>query len=35
MVQELLGHADPGITRRYIGVDQVRKEKAINGLNFG
>jgi integrase len=35
MVQELLGHDDPSITRRYIGVDQVRKEKAINSLNFG
>ena len=34
MVQEVLGHADPSITRRYIGIDQQKKEKAINGLHF-
>ena len=34
MVQEVLGHADPSITRRYIGIDQQKKEKAINGLRF-
>lgn len=34
MVQEILGHADPGITRRYIGIDQQKKEKAINNLKF-
>ena len=31
MVQEVLGHSDPSITRRYIGIDQQKKEKAING----
>lgn len=35
MVQELLGHDDPAITRRYIGIDQQRKDAAINGLDFG
>ena len=34
MVQEVLGHSDPSITRRYIGIDQQKKEKAINGLHF-
>ena len=34
MVQEILGHDDPGVTRRYIGIDQQKKEKAINGLRF-
>lgn len=34
MVQEILGHDDPGITRRYIGIDQQKKDKAINGLKF-
>lgn len=34
MVQELLGHDDPGVTRRYIGIDQQKKEKAINNLKF-
>lgn len=34
MVQEVLGHEDPSITRRYIGIDQQKKEKAINGLSF-
>ena len=34
MVQEVLGHSDPSITRRYIGIDQQKKEKAINGLRF-
>ena len=34
MVQEILGHADPSITRRYIGIDQQKKEKAINSLKF-
>ena len=35
MVQELLGHDDPSITRRYIGIDQQKKDKAICNLNFG
>ena len=34
MVQEVLGHDDPSITRRYIGIDQQKKEKAINNLRF-
>ncbi len=34
MVQEVLGHDDPSITRRYIGIDQQKKEKAINNLHF-
>lgn len=35
MVQELLGHDDPAVTRRYIGIDQQKKDAAINGLDFG
>lgn len=34
MVQDILGHEDPSITRRYIGIDQKRKDAAINGLDF-
>lgn len=34
MVQEILGHDDPCITRRYIGIDQKKKDAAINGLDF-
>ena len=34
MVQDILGHEDPSITRRYIGIDQQRKDAAINGLHF-
>lgn len=34
MVQEILGHDDPGVTRRYIGIDQQKKEKALNALKF-
>ena len=34
MVQELLGHHDPGVTRRYIGIDQQKKDKAVNSLRF-
>lgn len=34
MVQELLGHSSPAYTRRYIGIDQQKKEKAVNELNF-
>lgn len=34
MVQEILGHDDPNITRRYIGIDQGRKDSAIKGLKF-
>jgi len=34
MVQEILGHSDPSITRRYIGIEQQKKEKAINSLKF-
>lgn len=34
LVQELLGHDDPSVTKRYIGIDQQKKEKAINSLRF-
>ena len=34
MVQEVLGHSDPSITRRYIGIDQQKKEKAIERIHF-
>ncbi len=34
LVQELLGHSSPAYTRRYIGIDQGKKEKAINELHF-
>ena len=34
MVQDILGHEAPSITRRYIGIDQQRKDAAINGLHF-
>lgn len=34
MVQELLGHDDSSITRRYIGIDQRRKDQAVKDLHF-
>lgn len=34
MVQELLGHSSAAYTRRYIGIDQQKKEKAVNELKF-
>lgn len=34
LVQELLGHSSPAYTRRYIGIDQQKKEKAVNELRF-
>jgi integrase len=34
MVQEILGHDDPNVTRRYIGINQGRKDSAIKGLKF-
>jgi len=33
-VQELLGHSDPSITKRYIGVNQKSKDKMVNNLKF-